>query len=116
VLTHDKGAFDNNERLALVIPLPYRGSMAPTQKHQTELAAICEGLREVLKAQMSGDSRRVITQILRRAERLAESIANAPAELGSKGGRETAKRGSDYFRELAAMRKTHGGGRPKIAD
>jgi hypothetical protein len=25
----------------------------------------------------------------------------------------TAKRGSDYFRKLAAKRKTHGGGRPR---
>ena len=34
-------------------------------------------------------------------------------ELGRLGGTETAKRGPDYFRELAARRKTHGGGRPR---
>jgi hypothetical protein len=33
--------------------------------------------------------------------------------LGRKGGTVTAKRGSDYFRKLAARRKTHGGGRPR---
>jgi hypothetical protein len=33
--------------------------------------------------------------------------------LGHKGGSETAKRGSDYFRQLAAQRKTRGGGRPR---
>lgn len=34
------------------------------------------------------------------------------ATLGKKGGTTTAKRGSDYFRKLAAKRKTFGGGRP----
>lgn len=34
-------------------------------------------------------------------------------ELGRLGGTVTAKRGPDYFRELAARRKTHGGGRPR---
>jgi hypothetical protein len=33
--------------------------------------------------------------------------------LGRKGGAAIAKRGSDYFRKLAAKRKTHGGGRPR---
>jgi hypothetical protein len=35
------------------------------------------------------------------------------AALGSKGGTKTAERGPDYFREIAAKRKTMGGGRPK---
>ena len=37
----------------------------------------------------------------------------AAAVLGRKGGSQTAKRGSDYFRQLAAKRKTLGGGRPR---
>jgi hypothetical protein len=32
--------------------------------------------------------------------------------LGAKGGKETAKRGPEYFRKIAAMRKEHKGGRP----
>jgi hypothetical protein len=36
------------------------------------------------------------------------------ADLGKKGGKATAKRGPDYFRKIAAMRKTFGGGRPRI--
>jgi len=42
------------------------------------------------------------------------SQAKMPAAkaLGRKGGSVTAQRGSDYFRKLAARRKTHGGGRP----
>jgi hypothetical protein len=34
------------------------------------------------------------------------------ATLGAKGGKVTAKRGSEYFRQIAAKRKTHAGGRP----
>ncbi len=36
----------------------------------------------------------------------------AAVELGRRGGRVTAKRGPDYFRKIAAMRKTRAGGRP----
>jgi len=38
------------------------------------------------------------------------------AMLGKKGGKVTAKRGPDYFRDLAAMRKNFRGGRPKKTD
>jgi hypothetical protein len=34
------------------------------------------------------------------------------ATLGARGGKETAKRGADYFRKIAAMRKERKGGRP----
>lgn len=37
----------------------------------------------------------------------------AAAALGRKGGTQTAKRGSEYFRQLAAKRKTRAGGRPR---
>jgi hypothetical protein len=37
----------------------------------------------------------------------------AAAIMGHKGGSTTAKRGSEYFRQLAAKRKTRAGGRPK---
>lgn len=37
----------------------------------------------------------------------------AAKALGRKGGSTIAKRGSEYFRELAAKRKTRAGGRPK---
>ena len=36
----------------------------------------------------------------------------AAVSLGRKGGQSTAKRGPDYFRKIAAMRKTFAGGRP----
>jgi|SRR5208337_1226613 len=43
---------------------------------------------------------------------LKQAKLPAAAVLGAKGGSVTAKRGSDYFRKLAARRKHHRGGRP----
>ena len=63
-----------------------------------------------------------------RAQRAQELLGNAvmltdflltqePAVvLGTKGGKATAKRGPEYFRKIAAMRKTKGGGRPRKSD
>ena len=57
-------------------------------------------------------------ELLRSALALTDDLLNsakmpAAAVLGRKGGSQTAKRGSDYFRQLAAKRKTLGGGRPR---
>jgi hypothetical protein len=54
-------------------------------------------------------------------ELLGDSVALADhlltiepaAVLGKLGGKATAKRGPEYFRKLAAMRKTKAGGRPR---
>ena|ERR1700680_187940 len=35
------------------------------------------------------------------------------AILGAKGGKKTARRGSEYFAQIASMRKTRAGGRPR---
>ena len=43
----------------------------------------------------------------------AKSGKSAAAILGSKGGNAIAKRGSEYFKQLAAKRTTHAGGRPR---
>jgi hypothetical protein len=44
----------------------------------------------------------------------SKSDKSHAAALGRKGGRSiAASRGSDYFRELAAKRKTRAGGRPR---
>lgn len=57
-------------------------------------------------------------ELLRSALALTDDLLNqakmpAAAALGSKGGAVTAKRGSEYFRQLAARRKTRAGGRPR---
>ena len=43
-------------------------------------------------------------------------VASPAAELGAKGGKKTAKRGPDYFRKIAGMRKKRSGGRPPKKD
>jgi hypothetical protein len=44
---------------------------------------------------------------------LRQAKMPAAKALGRKGGSVIAKRGSDYFRKLAAKRRTFGGGRPR---
>jgi hypothetical protein len=53
-------------------------------------------------------------ELLTAAVHLADDLLeqSPAATLGAKGGKITAKRGSDYFRKIAAKRKTFGGGRP----
>ena len=57
-------------------------------------------------------------ELLSAARKLTDDLLNqaklpAAALLGAKGGSVTAKRGSEYFRQLAAKRKTRAGGRPR---
>jgi hypothetical protein len=59
--------------------------------------------REVLSAALA-----LATDLLHQS-----SPTMSAAILGRKGGTQTAKRGSEYFRELAAKRKTRAGGRPR---
>ena len=61
-----------------------------------------ESLRENL------DAARKLAKLL-----LAKPEKTAAAQLGALGGKKTAERGPEYFRELAAMRKTKAGGRPR---
>ncbi len=53
-------------------------------------------------------------ELLTAAVNLADDLlVQSPAVmLGKKGGKTTAKRGSSYFRKIAAMRKDFKGGRP----
>jgi hypothetical protein len=44
---------------------------------------------------------------------LKQARTPSAVALGRKGGQASAQKGSDYFRRLAAKRKTHGGGRPR---
>ena len=54
-------------------------------------------------------------ELLSASVQLADTLleTSPAAALGAKGGKKTAKRGSDYFRKIAGMRKTRSGGRPK---
>ena len=54
-------------------------------------------------------------ETLRAAEALAAELLKTPpaVAMGKKGGLKTAERGPDYFKKIAAMRKTRAGGRPR---
>jgi hypothetical protein len=41
------------------------------------------------------------------------ALPSTAVSLGQRGGKKTAERGPDYFKKIAAMRKTKAGGRPK---
>jgi len=47
---------------------------------------------------------------------LKQARTPSAVALGRKGGLASAQKGSDYFRKLAARRKTHGGGRPRKSE
>jgi hypothetical protein len=53
-------------------------------------------------------------ELLTAAVHLANDLLeqSPAATLGAKGGKATAKRGPEYFRKIAAMRKERKGGRP----
>lgn len=54
-------------------------------------------------------------ELLTAAVHLADNLltVSPAAALGKKGGKETAKRGPEYFSKIAAMRKERKGGRPR---
>ena len=55
-------------------------------------------------------------KLLDSALALTDDLLAAPSSavsLGQRGGLKTAERGPDYFKKIAAMRKTKAGGRPK---
>ena len=56
-------------------------------------------------------------ELLGDSVRLADHLLTIEpaAVLGKMGGKATAKRGADYFRKIAGMRKTRAGGRPRTA-
>jgi uncharacterized protein involved in exopolysaccharide biosynthesis len=45
--------------------------------------------------------------------RFADPLKAGAAALGAKGGSKTAERGPEYFRQIAAKRKSRKGGRPR---
>ena len=54
----------------------------------------------------------LVSAAVKLADGLLE-LTTPAAALGAQGGRKTAERGPEYFRKIASMRKTYGGGRPR---
>ena len=93
-----------------------------TASNRTELTALRKLLSEtdlILSTTELPQNRTArCRELLRSALALTDDLLSqaklpAAAVMGRKGGAVTAKRGSAYFRKLAARRKTHGGGRPR---
>ena len=78
--------------------------MARSSESAFERLSTC--LRQGLETSRLEDSRQLVSQALDRTERLAKAITTAATKRGRKGGTKTAERGPDYFRKIAAMRKT----------
>ena len=58
--------------------------------------------------------RELLQSALALADDLMKQSGRVAATLGSKGGSATARRyGPEHYRQMAARRKTHGGGRPR---
>jgi hypothetical protein len=62
----------------------------------------------------SGRAHELLTAALALVDDLGRGAKNPAAMLGAKGGSATVQKlGSDHFRQLAGLRKTRSGGRPK---
>ena len=82
-------------------------------KYEAELDKIWWDLDEALTVHAPEERRDAISAAQKRVEQLKRTVSKAAARLRQKGGQKTAERGPDYFRQIAAMRKTRAGGRPK---
>jgi hypothetical protein len=64
----------------------------------------------ILPEERSQRAYELLTAAVHLADNLLEE--SPAAVLGAKGGKQTAKRGPDYYSKISAMRKEHKGGRP----
>lgn len=85
----------------------------PPSPYPRMISAI-RNLALLIKSSETYEARDALQEkIIRRLDSLSERLKSAAEERGRKGGSKTAERGPDYFREIAAMRKTRSGGRPR---
>ena len=81
--------------------------------HEAAFEKLASCLRQAHEAGTLEESRALLAEAIQRTERLSKAVLTAAVKRGRKGGSKTAERGPDYFRQIAAMRKTRAGGRPK---
>ena len=90
--------------------MPKRQDLRALRNMVTEAKTIIEGSPELPEGRTQR-ARELLGDSIVLADHL---LTQEPAAiLGKKGGKMTAKRGSEYFRKIAGMRKTRAGGRPK---
>jgi hypothetical protein len=87
------------------------------QPYEQELSALRQLLLQARELASTLESRSAprLTELLGSAVALTDDLLTLKpaAAMGAKGGNKTAERGPDYFREIAAKRKTKAGGRPR---
>jgi hypothetical protein len=81
--------------------------------HQAAFDRLARTLRHALESPTIEQCNSLVFEAIQQTERLAKAVATAAVKRGRKGGSKTAERGPDYFRQIAAMRKTRAGGRPR---
>jgi hypothetical protein len=89
--------------------------MARKQNDLRALRSMISEAHDILRTTILPEARsQRAYELLTAAVNLADNLLeeSPAAVLGAKGGKQTAKRGSEYFRQIAAKRKTHAGGRP----
>jgi len=81
--------------------------------HEAAFSKLTACLNRALEAPALEEPRQAITEAIQLTERLAKAVTTIAMKRGRKGGAKTAERGPDYFRQIAAMRKTKAGWRPR---
>ena len=122
-MAHTLGNFQDSYKqqvLAAKLKRCYGAIMA--QPYQTELNAlrnlISEAYTTLETTKLPEGRAERACELLNAAVELTDDLLTVrPAvALGKRGGVKTAERGPDYFRQIAAKRKTRAGGRPRKQD
>ncbi len=106
---------EKQQPLALLLCHCYCGGMARNTNNLRSLRNIIAEAHDILRTTILPEQRsQRAYELLTAAVHLADNLLeeSPAAALGAKGGKITAKRGSEYFRQIAAKRKTRAGGRP----
>jgi hypothetical protein len=102
----------NSNKPDIVGLMPILSGASNTQR---EIAAVLALLQSATEASDLTVCKQSVVFAIKRLKRHGERLEQTASKLGAKGGKKTAERGPDYFRQIAAMRKTRAGGRPKKA-
>jgi len=90
--------------------------MTPRKQDLKSLRNLIERAHTIVSTTPMPEGRsEAATALLSAALHLANDLLSVSpaAVLGKKGGKKTAERGPEYYAKIAALRTTHGGGRPK---
>lgn len=107
----------NSNRLFESAALLYAGHMPWNREDLTALHNLISEAKTIVATTTLPEGRaerakELLEAAMKLSEELLKTRYSAAQTLGRKGGLETKRRGPEYFRQIAAMRKTNAGGRP----